>query len=238
MAKDPAFLFYSSDFFMGTIEMSDAQVGQYTRLLCLQHIKGHLNEAIMKSTMNGTLDPMIANKFILDEEGLYYNVRLDAEVVRRQKYSESRRSNLSKTKAPIKKSHMDGHMASHMEPHMDKAMTAHMETETETETITNNITTLPIKDIKPTKHKHGLYHNVLLTDDDLSKLKTEFTDYLERIDRLSEYIESKGVKYKSHLATIRAWARKDKADGVSGHSSEDSRTGLIQLDNGMRVERL
>ena len=30
MAKDPAFLFYSTDFFMGTIDMTDEQVGQYT----------------------------------------------------------------------------------------------------------------------------------------------------------------------------------------------------------------
>jgi hypothetical protein len=28
---------------------------------------------------------------------------------------------------------------------------------------------------------------------------------------LSEYIASKGVKYKDHLATIRAWAKKDGA---------------------------
>lgn len=67
---------------------------------------------------------------------------------------------------------------------------------------------------KPTKaprHKHGLYNNVLLTDEELEKLKDEFpTDYQERIDRLSEYIESKGAKYKNHLATIRAWSRRDK----------------------------
>ena len=63
---------------------------------------------------------------------------------------------------------------------------------------------------KPQKHKYGEYKNVLLTDDELEKLKTQFTDWSDRIERLSEYIESKGVKYKSHLATIRAWSRKDK----------------------------
>ena len=62
---------------------------------------------------------------------------------------------------------------------------------------------------KITKHKHGEYNNVLLSDDDLEKLKAEFTDWEERIERLSEYIESKGAKYKSHLATIRSWARKE-----------------------------
>jgi len=64
---------------------------------------------------------------------------------------------------------------------------------------------------KPSKHKHGMYNNVLLTDEEYIKLQAEFPhDYTDRIDRLSEYIESKGAKYKSHYATIKAWARKDK----------------------------
>lgn len=68
---------------------------------------------------------------------------------------------------------------------------------------------------KPTKHKYGVYKNVLLTDEEMEKLKEEFvTDYQSRIDRLSEYIESKGAKYKSHLATIRVWAKKDKQTEV------------------------
>jgi len=66
---------------------------------------------------------------------------------------------------------------------------------------------------KPTKHKYGEYNNVLLTDDELEKLKTEFSDCEERIERLSEYVASTGKKYKSHYATIRNWARKDKETG-------------------------
>lgn len=64
---------------------------------------------------------------------------------------------------------------------------------------------------KPARHKYGQYKNVLLTDEEFEKLENEFPDdWLVRIERLSEYIASKGAKYKSHLATIRAWARKDK----------------------------
>lgn len=63
---------------------------------------------------------------------------------------------------------------------------------------------------KPTKHKYGFYKNVLFTDEEYQKLKEEFPhDYSDRIERLSEYIASTGKKYKSHLATIRSWARKD-----------------------------
>ena len=63
---------------------------------------------------------------------------------------------------------------------------------------------------KETRHKYGQYQNVLLSDTELEKLKDEFPyDWQDRIERLSEYIESKGAKYKNHLATIRAWARKN-----------------------------
>lgn len=59
-------------------------------------------------------------------------------------------------------------------------------------------------------HKHGMYQNVLLTDEDMRKLQAEFPgDWQQRIDRLSEYMASTGKSYKDHLATIRAWARKD-----------------------------
>ena len=63
---------------------------------------------------------------------------------------------------------------------------------------------------KPVKHKHGEYANVLLTDDELEKLKAEYPDWKERIERLSSYVASTGKSYKSHYATIRNWARKDK----------------------------
>ena len=67
------------------------------------------------------------------------------------------------------------------------------------------------KPTKPTRHKYGEYHNVLLSDEEMGKLQAEFPDdYVERIERLSSYIASKGAKYKSHLATIRNWARNDK----------------------------
>lgn len=60
------------------------------------------------------------------------------------------------------------------------------------------------------KHKYGEYKNVLLTDEELEKLKTEFKDYEDRIERLSNYVASTGKSYKSHYATIKNWARREK----------------------------
>ncbi len=63
----------------------------------------------------------------------------------------------------------------------------------------------------PTRHRYGEYKNVLLSDLELEKLKSEFpADWESRIERLSEYMASSGKKYKDFLATIRSWARKEK----------------------------
>lgn len=65
---------------------------------------------------------------------------------------------------------------------------------------------------KPVRHKHGQYGKVLLTDEDLDKLKAEFPDWEARIERLDSYIAQSGKSYKNHLATIRNWARKDQQE--------------------------
>lgn len=60
------------------------------------------------------------------------------------------------------------------------------------------------------KKPYGVFENVMLTDDELQKLKQKFkSDWQSKIDNLSEYIASKGKKYKSHYATILVWDRKN-----------------------------
>lgn len=85
-------------------------------------------------------------------------------------------------------------------------------TNTNTDTNTKTETKRESKPA-PTRHKYGEYSNVLLSDEDMGKLKTEFPeDWQKRIERLSEYIASTGKAYKNHLATLRAWAKKDKEE--------------------------
>lgn len=93
--KDPAFLFYSSDFLSGTMLMSDEDVGKYIRLLCLQHQKGHLKEKEMLNICK-EFNEDIFSKFKKDEEGKYFNERLEEEANKRKAYSESRRNNRKK----------------------------------------------------------------------------------------------------------------------------------------------
>lgn len=85
---------------------------------------------------------------------------------------------------------------------------------------------------KPSRHKYGMYKNVLFSDEEYEKLQVEFPhDYTDRIDRLSEYIASTGKKYKNHLATIRAWARKDTAY-KAGSKGKSSNPFLDMLEEG------
>ena len=89
---------------------------------------------------------------------------------------------------------------------------------TVTDTVTVSNTEKPKK---PSKHKYGEYNNVLLTDEELEKLKTEYSDYQQKIENLSSYVASTGKSYKSHYATIRNWARKDA-------SKKPINTGVVQ----------
>jgi hypothetical protein len=120
MAKDPAVLFYTSDFLSGTFTMDNEQVGKYIRLLCLQHQKGKLSEKDMLSICKA-YDNEIWDKFKV-EDGLYYNERMFNETIRRQKFSESRRNNAKSLKKES----------------TSEAYAKHMETETENRTITIN----------------------------------------------------------------------------------------------------
>ena len=66
----------------------------------------------------------------------------------------------------------------------------------------------------PAPAAYGRYNNVILTDTELSGLKTELPDKWEYyIDQLSCHIASTGKQYQSHAATIYKWAQEDAAKG-------------------------
>ena len=124
MAKDPAVLFYTQDFLVGTMTMSYEQKGKYITLLCLQHQKGKLTLKDLQSILNEE-DVDVAEKFIKESDGFYYNQKLKFESERRKNYSESRRKNL---------------MNKHKNSHMVNDINSHLETGTATVTVTGNKT--------------------------------------------------------------------------------------------------
>lgn len=105
MSKDPAVLFYTSDFLTGTMTMTNEQVGMYIRLLCLQHQKKFLQEKDMLMICK-TYDEEVYNKFKKCHEG-YYNERMHEEFEKRKKYSESRSKNRIGKKKKSYVNHME-----------------------------------------------------------------------------------------------------------------------------------
>lgn len=147
MSKDPSFLLYSSDFLIGCSDLNMEERGQYITLLCLQHQKGHLNRRTIDVAIGTTrnretgeiislVSDYVLEKFSIDENGCYYNKRLEEETIKRRNFVESRKANLSK---PKNKQHMSSHMEQHMENHKE----VHMENENvnvnENENINDNV---------------------------------------------------------------------------------------------------
>lgn len=93
--KDPAFLFYYSDFVVGTDDMTNEEAGAYIRCLCFQAAKGVISERHMIKICNShEVHNAIKSKFIFDEtQDGYYNFRLRKEIEKRQNYSKSRSDN-------------------------------------------------------------------------------------------------------------------------------------------------
>jgi uncharacterized protein YdaU (DUF1376 family) len=119
MSKDPAFLFYPGDWLGGTLGMTFEEKGAYIELLMLQFNRGHMGGHMIGQVV-GQLWDKIQVKFIQDDQGLWYNVRLDIEKQKRQSFINSRKNNIKGenqySKKRVKKSgHMDGHKTTHME---------------------------------------------------------------------------------------------------------------------------
>jgi uncharacterized protein YdaU (DUF1376 family) len=117
MAKDPAFLFYPGDYVSGTMGMTFEEKGAYMDLLMLQFNRGHMNTHMIQHTV-GHLWEQVKCKFIQDEKGLWYNVRLDVEKEKRKTFTESRRNNIK----PKNKPKVEPSYETHMQPHMDSHM--------------------------------------------------------------------------------------------------------------------
>jgi DNA-binding transcriptional regulator YhcF (GntR family) len=77
---------------------------------------------------------------------------------------------------------------------------------------------------------YGEFQKVKLTTEEYEKLlKLLKNQTQEYIDRLDGYIASKGVKYKSHYATILNWHRKDEKDKEGKNAEHNGDNGKYEI---------
>lgn len=165
--------------------MTFEEKGAYMELLVLQFNRGHMSHHMILHSV-GHLWDKIKDKFIQDDAGLWYNVRLDQEKEKRIKYSESRKSNRKgHTKSAEKEQDVSEHMNNHMSPHM------------ENENINRNIDVNNI-DLKP------ILKCLEIALRDPRWLKLNQADEAQ-LRKFNEYLEGQGryemvpVDYKSYF---------------------------------------
>lgn len=190
MAKDPAFLFYPNDYIGGTMGMTFEEKGAYIELLMLQFNRGHMTLHMIGQTV-GQLWDKLEDKFIEDENGLWYNERLEDEKDKRKNFTESRRNNKSgNNQYTKKKKKQSGHM------------TSHMENENENEDINKSVDRIyssypskcPIKDSSTGKTKSNKVKiKKLLTEHSEEVLINKIILYIEDCKKHKVFIKNFGT---------------------------------------------
>ncbi len=98
---------------------------------------------------------------------------------------------------------------------------------TNTVPIPNPITNIPVK------NKYGEFKNVSLSEEEHQKILNSLGEKQtnELIERLSGYIASKGIKYKSHYATMLNWSRKDGEKNGGIDANRQALAGYTKADS-------
>lgn len=92
----------------------------------------------------------------------------------------------------------------------------------------------PFGAVTPPARTYGKFANVVLTDEELAKLKERFSaDWSRRIERLSQYLKANPKKrYDSHYATMLMWAEADAKKAAE--RAEESRGAAASKPNRQR----
>jgi alkylated DNA repair dioxygenase AlkB len=176
MAKDPAVLLYTQDFLVGTMTMNYEQKGKYIHLLCLQHQKVKLTLKDLKTVLTEE-DVDVFEKFPLNSDGFYYNIRMYEEAIKRKNYSESRRNNRSK-----KTSDLDvNNLSKRYDETYDTTYVPHMENENENENedVNDIVNETEIKNVNV-----NVNEDVIVNQYKQAILKKDSTELLKHFDNI------------------------------------------------------
>ena len=138
------------------------------------------------------------------DSGTFYMSNIELLIGQSSTEAERKRAARLQNKALSAPRTNGGHLSDIRPPEIEIELEKEIEIEKEREGETGH----------PAPAAYGRYNNVILTDTELSGLKTELPDKWEYyIDRLSCHIASTGKQYHSHAATIYKWAQEDAAKG-------------------------
>lgn len=201
MGYDPAFLFYPGDFLIGTAELTNEEVGQYIRALSYMHQKGRLNEKTIRLLL-GSISDTLKSKFCIDDNGLWYNNRLENEIEKRRNFYQSRLDNGRKGGRPKTINKPNGNL-----------------NKTESKPNSN----LPVnKDRDRNKDESGNESGIAdkkdneksleYLDNNLNSFKIEefsLIDVDNEYKKFRDYLKANGKRYKDYMAAFRNWLRSD-----------------------------
>jgi hypothetical protein len=239
MSKDPAVLFYTSDFLSGTFTMTNEQVGMYIRLLCFQHQKGKLSEKDML-TICPSRDEEIWGKFDI-KDGFYINSRMYEEAEKRKAYCDSRKGNRSKK-----------NICKTYDTTYEKHMSPHMENENENENINeinkinkvingkkfeyNEVTILPTNYILSIQQQMYIFHHHRIPEDKILEAWEAFR--LEKITGQTFYSSEKDIflHFVNWFKHQKYTPIKTKDNGIDWRTELKNKT-LQRLAESKRIDR-
>ena len=182
--SDPAVLLYTSDFLTGVIDMNMEERGQYITLLCYQHQKGHFSEETTRLLV-GSVSVIVMKHFIKDENGLYFNRRMDIEKEKRHDFAESRRKNGKKGGRPSSNNN------NHKVNHMDNLSGTHMGNDNDNEN----------KDINIIEYFNNNIHLITPIEiDELGNMEKEFN--LELIKKAIQIAVNNNARSMAYISRI------------------------------------
>lgn len=238
MSKDPAFLFYSSDFLSGVTDLTMEERGQYITLLCLQHQKGALSEKTIRLSV-GSVSVDVLSKFEKDEDGNFFNERLVLEMEKRANFTESRRNNGVKGGRPKKEKKPNGYpngkpKQNHMEDVNENENKDKKENEKKDRQPNFEIIEHPYLEKIKSEYPILLKMDNPLSEKEAEKLEKDLGDEVV-YEKLEAMANRKGVlkDYTSVNLTIRSWSKFNKNNGKSTTNDKPKRVGRIS-EQGIR----
>lgn len=191
MSKDPAILFYTQDFLTGCTDLTFEERGQYITLLCLQHQRGHLSEKTIRLSI-GSASVDVLKKFLKDNNGNYYNERMEVEIQKRLQFIQTRIDNGLKGGRPKKANDKPNAKANGLA----------------NENLIENVNVNVIDTVNEYKKEVlKISEFVSMTNDEYEKLIKEHGESNTKIliEILNNYKGSTGKKYKSDYLAILNW---------------------------------